>query len=147
MGESFDVVKHDYRPCPIRKLRQRLGESRLQLRILRGITKRRRQSVAQLFGRPYFPSPCNVERGIGYDSIQPRRKSLRRIEPVDCLPCSNESFLDCVFRVFVDRYDGSCNEVRALLVQAHEAGEGLLTACACSVSQRALLIWDTHRAG
>jgi hypothetical protein len=47
----------------------------------------------------------------------------------------------------VDRYDGSRNEVRTLLVKAHKAREGLLIACACRFSQRAFLIWDTHRAG
>jgi len=103
--------------------------------------------IAQLFSRPDFPATSYVERRVRDNAIDPSTESKVRVESFDRLPCSHESFLDRVFRVLVDRYDRSRNEVRAPLVQTNEAREGLLIARASRFSQRAFLIRDTHRAG
>src|SRR5678816_4643798 len=39
VSKTFDVVQNDHRPCPFRKLRQRITQPRLQLSILRRITE------------------------------------------------------------------------------------------------------------
>ena len=103
--------------------------------------------IAQLFSRSHLPATCYVERRVGDNAIDPCLETLAGIESFDCLPRPHESFLDRVFCVLVDRYDRSCNEIRAPLMQANEAREGLSIARACSFSQRAFLIRDTHRAG
>ena len=103
--------------------------------------------IAQLFSRSHLPATCYVERRVGDNAIDPCLETLAGIESFDCLPRSNESLLDRVFRVLVDRYDRSCNEVRTSLMQTNQPGEGGLIAFASRFSQRAFLIRDTHRAG
>jgi hypothetical protein len=145
--ESFYVMQHDDRPRSFRKLSKRFSESRLQLSILRRISERRLKSVAQLFSRPDLPAASDVECSICDNAIDPGCKALAWIESLDCLPRPDESILDRVFRVLMDRYDRSCYEVRTPLMQTNQPREGALVAFASRVSQRAFLIRDTHRAG
>ena len=147
VGKAFDVVQDNHRPCTLRKLSQRFCQSRPQLCILRRIPERSTKSVAELFSGPDLPATCYVESGVGDDAIEPRRESLRRVEPFDGLPRSNKPILHRVFGIFVDGDYGACNEVGASLMQTHKPREGSLVACACRFSQRAFLIRDTHRAG
>lgn len=103
--------------------------------------------VVQLFSRPDLPATSNVERCVRDNAIHPRGEPLTWIESLDSLPRPHESFLDGVFRVLVDGYDRSCNEVRTSLMQTNQPREGALIAFASRFSQRAFLIRDTHRAG
>ena len=146
VSESFDVVKHDHRPCSIRKLCERVGKTALELRILRGIPKRRLKGITQLLGRPDFSAADDIQRSVRDDAVEPRSKSLRWIEPFKRSPGPDEAFLYCIFRILVNSHDRPCNEVRPPLVHTHQTREGSVVACAGRFGQRAFLIWDTHRA-
>jgi hypothetical protein len=146
VSETFDVMKHDHRPCSLGKLCQRIRQPRLELRILRGIPKGRLEGVTQLLSRPDFSATDHVQRSVRNDAVEPRREPLRRIEPVDCAPGPDESLLDRIFRIFVNSHDRPCYEVRAPLMHADKPREGFLIARAGRFGQRAFLIWDTHPA-
>lgn len=145
--KPFYVVQHYYRTGTLWKLRQRLCQSCPQFRIFRGVPERRLKSIAELICRPHLSASGYVERGIGHNSIQPGSKPLICIEPLERLISANETFLYSVLRVLVNRHDGSGDQVRAPLVQTHQAREGGVIAGAGLFSQRAFLIWDTHRPG
>lgn len=146
VSETFDVVKHDHRPRSLGKLRQCMSQSLLELSVLRWIPKGRLQSVTQLLSRPDFSATDHIQRSVRNDAVEPRREPLRRIEPVDCGPGPDESFLHRIFRIFVNCHDRPCYKVRAALVRADKPREGVLVACAGRLGQRAFLIWDTHLA-
>src|SRR5690349_8911088 len=83
VSEPFDVVKHDHRSRSFGKLRKRVSQTALELRILRGIPEGRFKGVTQLLGRPDFSAADYVQRSVRYDAVEPRSKSLRGVEPVD----------------------------------------------------------------
>jgi hypothetical protein len=146
VSKTLYVVKHNYRPCSLGKLRKRVSQTALELRIQSGIPKGRLQGVTQLLSRPHFSATDHIQRSIRNDAVEPRRETLRRIEPVDCAPGTDKSVLNRIFRIFVNSHDRPCNEVRATLVQADKPCEGILIARASRFGQRAFLIWDTHLA-
>src|SRR4029079_9705575 len=93
VSESFDVVKHDHRPCSVRKLRERVRETGLELRILRGIPKRRLKGITQLLGRPNLSATDDIQRSVRDDAVEPGSKPLRWIEPLERSPGPDEAFL------------------------------------------------------
>ncbi len=99
----------------------------------------------KLFGAAHLPASCQIERGVGDDPIEPGTKCLTGVEPIERLKCANESILHCVLSVFMDGDDSPSHEVRASLVQAHQAREGVMIASAGSFSQRAFLMGNTCR--
>ena len=144
MRETFDVVHHDHRSRPLRQFRESFGKPFLQLRVFSGVSEGRLQSVGQLLRASHFAPPGYVQRGIRDNAVEPWTETLRRVESPNRLVRSNESFLDRVLRVLVNRYDRPGDEIRALLVQTHQTREGVVIACAGRCGQRAFLVWSTH---
>ena len=99
----------------------------------------------KLFGAAHLPASRQIERGIRNDPVEPGTKCLTGIEPIERLIRANESILYRVLSVFMDGDDSPSHEVRASLVQAHQAREGVMIASAGSFSQRAFLMGNTCR--
>ncbi len=110
----------DYRPRTIRKLRQRRLEPLPQLAAYRRIAERSRNRFGDLLRISYLPAASQIERRVRDDSIEPRAKSLRRIEPVERLIRAQETLLHRIFRILVRHDDRACHDVRAPLMKTYE---------------------------
>lgn len=105
MPEAFHVVQQDDRPLSRRQTSQRLAEPRPQVGGLPRIAELRRQALSQLVRVPHLPAARNIERRIGYYTVQPRAKRLVGSEPVQCAIGVQKTLLYRIFGIFVGRDD------------------------------------------
>lgn len=101
MPEPFDVMEEDDRPLTRSELRQGGAQPRSQISGLPGITELRRETLRQLVRIPHLPPTRNVQRRVGYYTVQPGPKRLIRFETIQRTIGVQKSLLHRIFGILV----------------------------------------------
>ena len=131
-------------PRTIRKLSQRILEPLSQLAALRRIPEGSRHRFVELFRVSDFASPCQIERRVGDDPIEPGAESLSGVEPIQRLVRPQKPFLHSVFGILMRQNDRPRHYVRTSLVQTHEAGKTPLVSLLGETYELSFLVRNTY---
>lgn len=142
--EPFHVVEKDDGALTRREPRERGAQPRAKIRRLARIAELRRQGVRQFIGIADFSPARNVQRRVGYYTVQPGPKRLVRPKAVQRTIGVQKSLLDRIFGIFVSRDDRSGNGVRTPLVRANQRPERRRISVLRGANERALIPPNGH---
>jgi hypothetical protein len=115
---------------------QRGSEASSQVSRLPRIAELRRETLGQLVCVSHLAPARNVQRRIGYYTVQPCAKRLIRPETIQRTIGVQKSFLHGIFGILVGRDDRSGDRVRTPLVRADQRSERRRITVLCRSNER-----------
>jgi hypothetical protein len=144
MPEAFHVMQEDDGSLARCKLRQSQSEASAQISGLPRIAELRRQTLRQLVRVSDLATARNVERRIGYYTVQPGSKRLIWPETIQRTIRVQKSLLHRIFGILVSRNDGPGDRIRAPLVRANQRPESRGITALRRPNERPFIPWDRH---
>jgi len=144
MAEPLDVMEEDDGSLSRCEPSQGCSEASSQVSGLPRIAELRRKALRQLVRVPHLAPTRNVQRRIGYYTVQPCPKRLIRSETIQRTIGVQKPLLHSIFGILVGGDDRPGNRVRAPLVRADQRSERRRISALCRSNERPFIPWGLN---